>query len=120
VVRAHPTVPASIHRCRSTTKGLDVSDELVILARFHAIDGNESAVAAELRETATRTRAEPGCLFIEVYRSLRDPRQFFLNSRWRDEAAFDVHADLPVTRGFVERTQRLIDHPFDVTRAKAL
>jgi quinol monooxygenase YgiN len=66
------------------------------------------------------TRAESGCLFIDVYRSLRDPRQFFLNSRWRDEAAFDVPAALPATRAFVERMQRLIDHPFDVTRSKAL
>jgi quinol monooxygenase YgiN len=71
-----------------------VSDELVIFARFHAIEGKEGAVVSELRETATRTRAEPGCLFIEIYRSLRDPRQFFLNSRWRDDAAFEVHAGL--------------------------
>jgi quinol monooxygenase YgiN len=97
-----------------------VSDELVIFARFHAIEGKESAVAAELRETARRTRAEGGCLFIEVYRSLRDPRLFVLNSRWRDEAAFDVHAALHATKAFVERAARLIDHPFDVTRAKAL
>jgi quinol monooxygenase YgiN len=71
-----------------------VSDELVIFARFHAIAGNESAVANELRETAICTRAEPGCLFIEVYRSTRDPGLFVLNSRWRDEAAFDGHAAL--------------------------
>jgi hypothetical protein len=39
---------------------------------------------------------------------------------WRDEAAFDVHAALPSTIGFVERASRLIDHPFDVARSKAV
>jgi quinol monooxygenase YgiN len=55
-----------------------------------------------------------------VYRSLRDPKLFFLNSRWRDEAAFEVHVGLPATRAFVERAQRLIDHSFDVTRTRLL
>jgi hypothetical protein len=41
-------------------------------------------------------------------------------SRWVDEAAFDVHAALPSTIAFVERASRLIDHPFDVTRAKIM
>jgi quinol monooxygenase YgiN len=45
---------------------------------------------------------------------------FFLNSRWIDEAAFDVHAQLASTIAFVERAGRLIDHPFDVTRAKMM
>ena len=97
-----------------------MSDELVIFARFHAIDGKEGVLAAELHETAARTRAEPCCRFIELYRSVRDSRLFVLNSRWSDEAAFDVHAALPSTIAFVERASRLIDHPFDVTRSKAL
>ena len=69
-----------------------MSDELVIFARFHAIEGNEGALEAELRATMARTRAEPGCLFIGVYRSVRNARLFFIISRWVDEAAFDVHA----------------------------
>jgi quinol monooxygenase YgiN len=97
-----------------------MSVELVIFARFHAIEGNADALAAELAATAARTRSEPGCRFIEIYRSVHDARLFFLNSRWRDEAAFDVHAALPSTIGFVERASRLIDHPFDVTRSKVV
>lgn len=97
-----------------------MSDELVIFARFHAIEGQEDALAVELRKTSARTRSEPGCLFIEVYHSVRDRRLFFLNSRWSDEAAFEVHAMLASTIVFVERASRLIDHSFDVTRSKAL
>jgi len=69
-----------------------MSDELVNFARFHAIKDKADELAAELRETLTRTHAEPGCLFIEIYCSVRDQRLFFLNSRSTDEAAFDVHA----------------------------
>ena len=95
-----------------------MSVELVIFARFHAIEGQEEALKAELRRTTAQTRTEPGCVFIEFYRSVRDPRLFFINSRWVDEAAFDLHAALPSTISFVERASRLIDHPFDVTRAR--
>ena len=65
-------------------------------------------------------RAEPGCLEMGVYRSVRDPRLFWIHSRWADEAAFNLHANLPNTNRFVERAEQLIDHPFDVTRSKAL
>jgi quinol monooxygenase YgiN len=93
---------------------------LVIFARFHARDGEEDAVANELREIVPRVRIEPGCVSIETFRAVRDTRLFLLHSRWIDEAAFDQHAQLPATIRFVERVQCLIDHPFDVTRARAL
>jgi quinol monooxygenase YgiN len=63
--------------------------ELTIFARFHTREGEEEAVAAELRDAVARVRKEPGCLGIEVYRSVRDSRLFFLHSRWVNEAAFD-------------------------------
>jgi len=94
--------------------------EITIFARFHAFEGKEEAVASELRDAVTRVRGEPGCLGIEVYRSVRDPRLFWLHSRWVDEAAFDKHVERPETNQFVERVQRLIDHPFDVTRTRVL
>ncbi|MBV9182576.1 MAG: antibiotic biosynthesis monooxygenase [Acidobacteria bacterium] len=93
---------------------------MAIFARFHALDGKEGAVASELPSTIARVRHEPGCISIEAYRSLRDPGLFWIHSRWLDEAAFDQHAALPATNDFVERVQKLIDHPLDVTRARIL
>jgi quinol monooxygenase YgiN len=90
--------------------------ELFIFARFHARESQEDAVAAELRGTAAATRLEPGCLAIAVFRSVRDPRLFWLHSRWLDEAAFETHAKLPRVAVFLERVQQLIDHSLDVTR----
>jgi quinol monooxygenase YgiN len=48
-----------------------------------------------------------------------DPRSY-IHSRWRDEAAFERHGDLPHTKLFVERVEAVIDHPLDVTRAERI
>ena len=45
---------------------------------------------------------------------------FYIHSRWTDEAAFDLHAQLPHTVRFIERVGPLIDHPLDVTRAELI
>jgi quinol monooxygenase YgiN len=92
--------------------------ELFIFGRFHARPGNESAVEEALRDVVGPSREETGCLSIQAFRSARDPRLFYIHSRWVDEAAFDHHANLPHTLRFVERVQALIDQPLDVTRAR--
>jgi quinol monooxygenase YgiN len=55
-----------------------------------------------------------------VYRSVRDPRLFWIHSRWAAEAACNIHANLSDTDRFAERAEQLIDHPFDVTRSQVL
>jgi quinol monooxygenase YgiN len=94
--------------------------ELFIFGRFHARPGSERAVAEALRDVLPPTREEAGCLGIHAYRSVRDPRLFYIHSRWKDEAAFDAHAALPHTRRFVERVEPLIDHPLDVARTEQI
>lgn len=94
--------------------------ELFIFARFHARPGDEQAVADALADIVPPTRAEEGCLGIQIFRSTRDERLFYLHSRWRDEAAFDLHAELPHTVRFLERVAPLIDHPLDVARTRRL
>jgi quinol monooxygenase YgiN len=92
--------------------------ELFIFVRFHARVGQEETVGASLRKQLGFVRAEPGCLSIEAFRSTRDPRLFYLYSRWIDEAAFEIHVELPNTVRFLERAQPLVDHPLEVTRAR--
>lgn len=93
---------------------------LFIFARFRALEGREEDVASALRDTVPPTREEPGCREIDAYRSVRDPRLFYIHSRWTDEAAFERHATLPHTVRFVERVEKLIDHPLEVTRTALL
>src|SRR5208337_1244504 len=56
--------------------------DLFIFARFHAIQGQEAAVASELRDAVNRSSAEPGCLSIAAYHGVRDPRLFWIHSHW--------------------------------------
>jgi quinol monooxygenase YgiN len=94
--------------------------ELFIFARFHAREGQQEAVAGALQTVIAPTRQEPGCLAINAFRSVRDPRLFYIHSRWVDEAAFETHATLRHTITFIDRVQVLIDHPLDITRTRAL
>ena len=94
--------------------------ELFIFARFHARDRQQGAVAAALCDVVIPTRLEPGCRSIEAFGSTRDPRLFYIHSRWADEAAFDAHAERAHTVRFLAIVQPLIDHPLEVTRARPL
>jgi quinol monooxygenase YgiN len=97
-----------------------MSSELFIFARFHAQEGKQDSVAAAIREVLGPTRLETGCLSIDAFSATQDPRLFYIHSRWKDEAAFDHHAQLPHTQRFVQQVQNLIDHPLEVTRTRAL
>jgi quinol monooxygenase YgiN len=48
-------------------------------------------VAALLPEHIRLTRAEPGCLRFEVWRSHADPCRFAVSESFRDRAAFTAH-----------------------------
>ena len=94
--------------------------ELFIFARFHARPGKENALRETLLEVHTPTRQEAGCLSHDVYHSVRDPQLFYIYSRWKDEAAFNTHVELPHTVRFVEQVEPLIDHSLEVTRAEQI
>jgi quinol monooxygenase YgiN len=94
--------------------------ELFIFARFHAREGQQGTVEAALQEEIPQARAEPGCLAIDAYRSTRDPRLFFIYSRWIDERAFEIHAEMSHTVHFIKRVEPLIDHALDVNRTRSL
>jgi quinol monooxygenase YgiN len=91
--------------------------ELFIFARFHALEGNQGALEHALAEVVAASRPERGCIAIHAYRSTRDARLFYIHSRWRDEAAFEIHAALPHTVHFIETVEPLVDQPLEVTRA---
>jgi len=91
-----------------------------VFVRLRARAGEESAVEEALREVAGPSRAEPGCLSFHTFRSMRDPRLFFIHSQWLDADAFQQHAELPHTVRFLERVDALLDQPRDVTRTEMI
>ena len=110
----------SLARQTGDNQRMTDAPELYIFARFHARPGLESEVAEALLEVIGSTRQEPGCLRVHAFRSLRDPRLFYIHSRWRDEEAFELHATLPHTVRFLERVEPLIDHALDIARTRRI
>ena len=70
-----------------------------------------------IQEVLAPTRQEPGCLNIDAFRSMRDQGVFYIHSRWKDEAAFDQHLQLPHTVRFLESIQPLLAQTMEVTRS---
>ena len=90
--------------------------ELYIFARFHAREGKERDLEQALTAVVPPSREEAGCISVDAFRSTRAPRLFYIHSRWKDEAAFDLHATLEHTVKFVKTVEALIDHPLEVIR----
>jgi quinol monooxygenase YgiN len=64
----------------------------------------------ELLQVNGPSREEAGCIKIEVFESLREPVTFAVHSEWVDEAAFDLHAELPHTVRFLQAAEELLTH----------
>lgn len=96
------------------------STELFLFARFHARPGDEGGVRDAIAKVQGPTRDEAGCLSYHAFQSIRDAREFYVHSRWRDLAAFERHASLPHTIAFIAEIEGLIDHPLAVTLAEPL
>ena len=90
--------------------------ELYIFGRFLVLDGKESVFEAALGEVVTATRAEAGCLEVHGYRGGRNPRLYYLHSRWKDVETFELHAKLPHTENFLEQVEKLLEEARDVKR----
>ena len=96
------------------------SGQLFLFARFHARPGQDAALREAIRKVEGPTRREPGCLSFEAFQSVRVPGEFYVHSRWRDRAAFELHASLPHTVEFISAAEALIDHPLSVSLTEPL
>jgi quinol monooxygenase YgiN len=94
--------------------------EQYVFVRLHARAGEENAVEQALREVLGPSRQEPGCLDFHLFRSIREPRLFYIHSRWVDEAAFQKHAGFAHTRRFLTIVDALLDVPREVARTQMI
>ena len=78
------------------------------MVRFEPLRGKEGEFRDEVLRVSERSRAEPGCLRIDVFESLREPFIFAIHSEWVDEASFELARDFAahcaVSRGCREAT----------------
>ena len=90
------------------------------IVRFHTYSGKEAEFRDELLRVVPPSRAEPGCLRIHVFESLREPAEFAIHSEWIDEAAFEQHSQMPHTVRFVEAAGKLLTHPIQGLRSREI
>ncbi len=64
---------------------------------------------------AARALPRHPCLSLD-----HDPRLFYVQSRWKDEAAFQVHAALPHAVHFIQQMESLLDQPAEFTDTELL
>jgi quinol monooxygenase YgiN len=74
----------------------------------------------ELLRVNEPSRAEIGCLAVRVFESLREPFVFAIHSEWVDEAAFELHAQLPHTVRFLRAAEELLTHPVQGLRTRQI
>ena len=94
--------------------------EIYVFVSFHAQPGKADALEEALREVVPASRKEEGCMNIHAFRSIRDPQVFYIHSRWKDEAAFDIHAGLAHTVRFIQRAEPLLDHEIQAQRCELI
>ena len=89
-------------------------------ARFEPQLGKEKEFREELLKVIEASRAEAGCLAMRGFQSLREPTVFCIHSEWVDEAAFDLHAQLPHTIRFLHAAETLLTHPIQGLRSREI
>jgi quinol monooxygenase YgiN len=73
---------------------------------IHGLPGREAELEAHLRSLAAPTRAEPGCLAYDLYRSPEHPHEFMRFERWESAAALERHKQTPHLRASFEKRRR--------------
>ena len=90
------------------------------IVRFEPLPGKGPDFRAELLRVIAHSRAEIGCIALHVFESLREPQLFAIHSEWADEAAFELHAQLPHTVRFLAAAERLLTHPVQGLRMRQI
>ena len=90
------------------------------MVRFEPLPGKEAEFREELLRVNEPSRAEAGCLRIDVFETLRDPQVFAIYSEWVDEASFELHAALPHTVRFLAAAEKMLTHPVEGLRLRRI
>jgi len=84
---------------------------LHFLVRFDPPPERSADFRAALLAVTEAARAEPGCVEMRAFESVREPREFAIHSEWVDEAAFEVHSALAHTVRFLASAEKLLGRP---------
>lgn len=91
-----------------------------VFVRFDAKPGQLDTLRNELLSVLESTRAEPGCIVIHLYEEKSASGTFFIHSTWKDEAAFDAHAQFPHMKRFLGLGGDLVTNPVKAVRTRQI
>ena len=77
------------------------------------LPGGLGTVDALLRQFASDSRKDRGCMRIEVVRQQGRPNHYMILSVWNSQADFDAYTAAGHTRAFREKIQPSLGSPFD-------
>ena len=63
----------------------------VVAAQYYAKEGRDNEIATILEKMIPNSRAEPGCAFYAVNRSVDDPRKFLLYEQYHGKEGYEAH-----------------------------
>jgi quinol monooxygenase YgiN len=93
---------------------------LYVFVPFHATPGRETALRDALTSIVAPTRAEPGCVEMNVYQGQGEDAVFYVHSVWKSSADFDLHATLPHMREFLTAAAPLVVGEIRAVRCQRL
>ena len=83
-------------------------DKTVVVARVAVKEGQEKAFIEIASKLVAATRAEEGNLFYTLYQSTENPLIFIVYEEYKDDAAFEAHANSAHFAAFAEATNDMM------------
>lgn len=91
----------------SASEGGAAENEVLTAVTFiRGVEGKEEELEAHLLALSAPTRAEPGCVMYDLYRSPLISNHFLRLEVWASPAALEAHKATPHIRASFEKRQR--------------
>lgn len=97
------------------TEKQDVGRDSFFFWSGHAREGRERDVAELLNKMVRAAAAQPGCLHVNLFQSIRDRRRFMVQSHWRDASFFESYVKSAAFTTTVDRLQPMLVEPGNLT-----
>lgn len=85
------------------------SESVTLVARFRALDGQQSVASALIAAYGEIVRSEPGNVFFDIYTDRDDDRAFVIMERYRNEQGFHDHLNGAAGKEFNAKLAPLVE-----------
>lgn len=94
--------------------------QLVCIAKFYAIKGEEDQLLNSLHALIRLTTQEGGCIRYELNQSIEKPEEITFIETWYDQKTFDDHCAKPYLKEFFKDENPKHAKSFDVSLHKKI